>query len=281
MYPWLDRRGHLSPLKAIVFALLFLPAGWTLLAYAMGALGGRPLKEAIDQLGLWAIRFLFISLAITPLCQVLQWPAPVLTRRMIGVAAFSYTVVHLVLYAADQAFDVASIASEIVLRIYLTIGFAALLGLTALAATSTDAMVRCLGGRNWQRLHRLAYAIAVLAIVHYFMQRPKLDLCEPMVIAGFFAWLMGYRAILWTIGTSRIPVWSMGLLGIAAGALTAFGEAIYFHLGIGVDLAIVLSADFSPATGLRPGWIVLLAGGLVTATWQGAWSPPRRSCVPC
>src|SRR5581483_9687902 len=145
--------------------------------------------------GLWTIRFIFLALAVTPLRAVLQWPRLILVRRMVGVAAFAYVLVHFGLYITQEAFDLAKVASEILLRIYLTIGFVALLGLAALAATSTDAMVRRLG-RRWQRLHRLVYAIALLAVVHYWMQA-KLEVWEPTVMAGIYTWLMGYRALAW------------------------------------------------------------------------------------
>ena len=177
MYPWQDYSGRLSPLKLSVFVALFLPGLWTAFAFSMGWLQPRPFTEAIHEVGLWMLRFLFVALAITPLRQILQWPRLILVRRMIGVAAFAYGLAHISLFIADLKFDIAKAASEIALRIYLTIGFAALLGLAALAATSTDAMVRRVGARRWQRLHRLVYAIALLAVVHYCMQS-KLDLWE-------------------------------------------------------------------------------------------------------
>src|SRR5579863_2880244 len=168
-YPWNDYSNRLSPLKLLVFIALFAPALWVLTAYPLGWLGARPTTEAIHQIGLWTIRLIFIALAITPLRAILQWPQLILVRRMVGVAAFAYVLFHFMLYCGDQAFDFAKIASEIVRRIYLTIGFVALLGLATLAATSTDRMVRRLG-RRWQSLHRLVYPIAFLAVIHYWMQ---------------------------------------------------------------------------------------------------------------
>ncbi|HEX2150490.1 MAG TPA: ferric reductase-like transmembrane domain-containing protein, partial [Stellaceae bacterium] len=141
-YPWKDRNGRTAPLKLAVFIALFVPALWIAVAFAFGWLGPRPFDEAIHQLGLWTIRLIFLALAITPLRHILQWSRLLLVRRMIGVAAFAYAIGHLGLYAADQAFDLTKIATETALRIYLTIGFAAVLGLAALAATSTDGMIR-------------------------------------------------------------------------------------------------------------------------------------------
>jgi methionine sulfoxide reductase heme-binding subunit len=269
--PWRDNGGRLSPLKLAVFAALFLPGAWTLLSYPLGALGARPLNEAIHQFGLWGFRFLFLSLTITPARRLLQLPRLALVRRMIGVAAFAYIAIHLSLYIADQSFDLGKVASEIVLRIYLTIGFVALIGLAALAATSTDAMVRRLGGRNWTRLHRTAYVIGVLATIHYFMQR-KLEIYEPTVMAGIFVWLMGYRLIASRYGERRrVPVWALFLLASSAGIATAAGEAAYFFLAMGVDPSRILAVDFSLAVGIRPGWIVLAVGLAATglAAWRG------------
>jgi methionine sulfoxide reductase heme-binding subunit len=268
--PWRDSGGRLSLLKLAVFAALFLPGAWTLLSYPLGALGARPLNEAIHQFGLWGFRFLFLSLTITPARRLLQLPRLALVRRMIGAAAFAYIAIHFTLYAADQMFDLWKVASEIVLRIYLTIGFVALLGLAALAATSTDGMVRRLGGRNWMRLHRIVYGIGVLATVHYFMQR-KLEIYEPTVMAGIFVWLMGYRLIASRYGERiRVPVWALLLLALAAGSATAAGEAIYFFIAMGVDPLRILAVDFSLDVGIRPGWIVLAAGlaALALAAWR-------------
>jgi sulfoxide reductase heme-binding subunit YedZ len=265
MYPWQDYSGRLSPLKLTVFIALFLPGLWTAFAFGMGWLQPRPFTEAIHEVGLWMLRFLFVALAITPLRQILQWPRLILVRRMVGVAAFAYGLAHITLFVADLKFDLAKAATEIVLRIYLTIGFTALLGLAALAATSTDAMVRRLGARRWQRLHRIVYAIALLAVVHYCMQS-KLDLWEPTIIAGIYAWLMSYRLLVKLVGVrGKLPLAWVGTLSLAAPVLTALGEAAYFRIALGVDPARVLSANWSLVAGLRPAAVVLGLSAAVTA----------------
>jgi len=257
IYPWLDRGGRLSVLKLLVFLALFMPCAWTLLSYGRETLGPRPLTEAIHQTGLWAIRFLMISLAITPLRRMLQWPRLILVRRMVGVAAFGYATLHLALYIVDQSFDFRLVASEILLRFYLTIGFVALMLLSVLAATSTDGMIRRLGGRNWRRLHRSVYVIATLALVHYFIQS-KLNVAEPMVVAGLFAWLMADRALGWSWGEGgRRPFWALAGLGALAALLTATGEAAYYRLANGFDPWRVLAANVGSHFDRRPGWIVL------------------------
>ncbi len=262
--PWRDNRGRLSPLKLLVFAALFVPGAWTVFSYPLGELGARPLNEAIHQFGLWGYRFLLIALAVTPFHRLLHWPLLVLVRRMLGVAAFTYVAIHFSLYVVDQAFDLGKVASEIVLRFYLTIGFIALIGLTALAATSTDAMVRRLGGRNWSRLQRTVYAIGILATIHYFLQR-KLEIYEPTVTAGLFAWLMGYRILVRLHGESRLlPSGLIALLSLVAALATAAGEIAYFRLVMGIDPALILAADLSLDVGLRPCWVVLIVGAAVT-----------------
>jgi sulfoxide reductase heme-binding subunit YedZ len=265
--PWFDYSARFAPLKAAVFASLFVPAIWTAVSYAMDRLGVRPLTESIHQLGDWTIRLIFITLVISPARIALQWPKLLELRRMIGVAACFYAVAHLFLYVVDEAFSLPLVISEIILRIYLTIGFTALTGLVVLAWTSTDGWQRRLGARRWQKLHRVVYLIGVLAVIHFFLQS-KLDEWEPTVMAGIFAWLIGWRLLAWTSRNGRsgrgLPVWEMGVLSLAAGVGTALAEAGYFWLRLGVDPLRILGVDISFVTGIRPAWVVLAAGAAVT-----------------
>jgi methionine sulfoxide reductase heme-binding subunit len=263
-YPWDDYRGRLSPLKLGVFVLLFVPAGSVAFGYATHTLGPRELNEAIHRIGLWGIRLIFIALAVTPLRQILEWRRLLSVRRMIGVAAFAYIFLHFLLYTADQAFDLPKIASEIVLRVYLTIGFTALLGLAALAATSTDGMIRRMGRLNWERLHRLVYAIGILAVIHFSFQS-KLELWEPTWMAGLLGWLLLYRVLARLVGRrGRLPFgWAAGL-SVAAAFGTALGEATFFHLAYHAPLLLVLQANLTLTTGFRPAPIVLAVGLAVT-----------------
>ena len=149
-------------------------------------------------------------------------------------------------------------------RIYLTIGFTALVGLAALAATSTDAMVRRLG-RKWQALHRLVYVICVLGLIHYSMQS-KLEQWEPTIADGIFVWLMGYRLLAWKFAVrGRLPLGWIAGLGVVATVLTGLGEALYFYLAFGVGPQRVLGADFSLQTGVRPAVIVFAFSLIVLA----------------
>jgi methionine sulfoxide reductase heme-binding subunit len=262
MSPWLDRAGRFSPLKSVVFALLFAPGLWLVWRLAAGQLGPRPINEVIHQTGLWTIRLLLITLAVTPLRQLLRWPQLVTVRRMIGVAAFAYGAAHLTAFAADKAFDLGVVATEIVSRFYLTIGAAALAGLAALAATSTDRMIRRLGGRAWRRLHRLVYAIGILAAVHFFLQS-KLNVAEPIVMAGLLSWLLAYR--LEASGQPLRRLAQVAGLSLLVGLLTLGGELAYYAVAFHADPLRLLAAAFSLKAGIRPGWIVLAIGALVTA----------------
>jgi len=256
--PWRDRAGRLSPLKAAAFAALFVPGLATLVQFELGQFAGQPIKEMTHETGLWAIRFLYLSLAVTPLRFVFKLPRLLLIRRMLGVAAFAYACLHLSLFVIDKAFDFAIVATEIALRIYLTIGFATVVTLAALAATSTDAMVKRLGAKRWQALHRAVYAAALLATVHFFMQS-KLEVAEPTVMAGLGYWLIGYRIVSWTAGPAAPARWPwLAGLAVAGGVLAALTEAFYVGLLRGANPLWILAADINPDYGLRPPWIAFL-----------------------
>ena len=179
--PWNERNGKFSTLKAVVFAALFAPALWILYLDLDGDLFPKPVTEMIHRTGDWGLRLLLISLLITPLRKIANWPKLIAVRRMLGVAAFAYLFAHLCLYVVDQKFNLIHVAAEIALRFYLTIGFVALLGLGALAATSTDAMIKRLGGPRWSRLHKIVYALAAIGLLHFYIQS-KSDVSEPVMM---------------------------------------------------------------------------------------------------
>jgi sulfoxide reductase heme-binding subunit YedZ len=274
VYPWHDRAGRLSPLKLATFLLVLAPAAWIAWLWASQGLGPKPVTEAIHRTGDWTVRLLIATLAVTPLRRIANYPKLILVRRMLGLAVLGYALLHLSLYALDLAFDLKRIATEIVLRIYLLIGFTALLGLTALGATSTDAAIRRLGG-NWQRLHRVIYAIGVLALVHYFLQS-KLNVTQPVLWSGFFLLLMGYRLI----RRFELPEGPVGIaaLAVAAGLTTALLEAGWYAAATGANAAMVLAANLEFDYEIRPAWYVLAVGlalGL-TAVVRRAPAPRQR-----
>ncbi|WP_420406357.1 sulfite oxidase heme-binding subunit YedZ [Nisaea sp.] len=255
--PWTDRTGRLICLKLGVFLALLAPALLLLFDSAADALGARPWEAATHRAGWWSVTFLMLSLAVTPVRRILRWGELMTVRRMIGVTVFLAAMLHLTLYAGMQSWNLPKLASEIALRIYLTIGFVALLGLGALAATSTDGMVRRLGGRRWRILHQLVYPIALLALVHFFLQS-KNDVTEPILFAGFFAWLMGYRLWHWRFGPPAPS--GLAILALAAAISTAAGEIACLSLKYPVTPWVMLKAHFDFGAGLRPAWWVVLVG---------------------
>lgn len=266
-WPWQDKSGRFVPFKSVVFALLLLPALWLLGRSVAQDLGPRPITELILQTGTWGIRILILALSITPLRQTLRWNRLAMLRRMTGVAAALYLLAHFILYMANQAFDLDKIVTEILKANYLIIGLCGLVMLQLLLVTSTDGMLRRLGGRRWQLLHYLVFPAAMLAVWHYFLQ-VKADIFQPLLLIGFLIWLFGYR--LWRRlrpqGQS-LPLWGIALLGVAATLLTAGGEAAYFAWKIGPALVPrVLEANLSVEMGLRPGgWVFLVAAGVTLA----------------
>ncbi len=181
--PWRDRNGRLSLLRVATLVVLVAPLLWLAFRTATGDLGPRPLTESLRFCGARAIETLIASIAVTPLRRLAGWSKLVGLRRMIGVTSFLWTALHLVLYAADQAFDMAKVATEIAIRPYLTMGFVAFVGLLALTITSTDGSIRRLGGARWGRLHGLVHPIAILGLAHYFLQI-RLDPAPAAMIAG-------------------------------------------------------------------------------------------------
>lgn len=255
-----ETSGRWSPEKIAAFAGAWVPALWLAGRAWSGDLNpARPVNEAIHFIGYWAVLFLVLSLAVSPARRVFNAPKLINARRTLGVTAFCYVVLHLALYILQEQFNLAKIASEIVSRVYLTIGFVAFLGLAALTATSTDGMVRRLGPR-WNTLHKLVYAIAALGIVHYLMQT-KIDISESALVGGLVLWLFGYRLLQRSIGVTT--PWLLGLSFLAA-ALTAVAEALWYALTTGVMWWRVFAVNFEWASAPRPAHWVLIAGLAVT-----------------
>jgi methionine sulfoxide reductase heme-binding subunit len=267
-----ERSGQWSPVRIIAFSASTLPALWIGWHAVTGDLGARPVTEAIHQSGDWALRFLFITLAITPVQRLLRYPRIIAVRRTLGVASALYAVLHVSLYVLDQHFDLFKVASEILLRIYLLIGALTLVGLTALAVTSTDLAVRRLGSRRWNALHRLAYGLAPLAVVHFFMQS-KLETYEPILMAGFLIWLMAYRGLFWRNG--EVSPFHLLLLAFAVARATAVGEALLYMFTSGVDVRLVLLAHLDIEMEVRPAGWVLAAGLLAAAAGFWRYRPAR------
>ena len=262
---WRGADGTLSWLRLTAIAFLLVPVAVASYDYqVLGLRPARPLNDVIHRTGYWALIYLLVSLAVTPLRRVVRFNALLDVRRMIGVGAFVYAAAHILLYVADQMFDLKKVASEIVLRLYLTIGFVALLGLMALAATSTDGMVRRLGTKWWQWLHQAIYVIAVLVLIHYF-QQTKADVSVPTFVAGLFGWLIGYRLLVrGRQPRDEPPAWMLLALSVGMTALTMICEAVGIALSFKVSPWTVLQLNFEfhldMLEGIRPAWWVLGAG---------------------
>lgn len=181
--------------KAVLFVLCLAPlARLGVLAYSDG-LGANPIEFIIRSLGTWALTFLLITLAITPLRRLTGWNAALRLRRMLGLYAFFYACLHFLFYVGvDQFFDFAAIFKDIVKRPFITVGFTCLLLLIPLAVTSTNAMQRRLGGKRWQQLHRLVYLIAAGGVLHYFWLVKK-DTTQPAIYALMLFVLLGFRIV--------------------------------------------------------------------------------------
>jgi sulfoxide reductase heme-binding subunit YedZ len=280
---WRDRRGNLSWLRIAALAYLLTPVAIALWDWDAIVHGARPINDVIHRAGFWMLMFLLTTLAISPMRRITRIGELIEIRRIFGVGTFLYGVAHISLYTADQMFDLTKVASEIVSRVYLVIGFTALMGLATLAATSTDAMVRRLGGMRWQHLHQIIYVIAILALIHYF-QQTKADVSVPTFTAGIVTWLLGYRIVmrLWKIRGELSTAALVGLSVVAA-ALTFLAEAIGIAIVFNVSPLLVLKTDIDFDIDLdmiRPGWLVLGAGLAVSALnfiCARLVKPPRRA----
>lgn len=187
--------GSIRGLKVLVFLVCVVPLvklSLETFGIAGMSLGANPVEELIHRFGIWGLNFLLITLAVTPLRILTGRNWLLRFRRMFGLFAFFYILMHFLIYAGlDQRFDLAAIVEDVVERPFITIGFTALLLMVPLAATSTGGMMKRLG-RRWQKLHRLVYPIAILGVWHFYWQ-VKLDTLEPLVYIAILAVLLGYR----------------------------------------------------------------------------------------
>ena len=271
---WRDRRGRISALRVATLLLLLLPLAKAVFETGDIAHGARPLNELIHRAGFWALVFLGVTLAVTPFRRIFRYANLIDVRRMLGVGTFCYIAAHLALFFADQSYSFAKLIHEITHRVYLIVGAVAWIGLAALAATSTDGMVRRLGGMRWRRLHQAIYAIALLALIHYF-QQTKADVTVPTFAASLFLWLIAYRVLAWWQGGSELSTLSLFALAIAVSVVTFLGEAIGIAIAFHVSPMRVLGTIFDFDAGIRPGWQVLAAGLAVTAVdaVMSRWKP--------
>jgi sulfoxide reductase heme-binding subunit YedZ len=181
--------------KPLVFIACLLPFAWLIYGALTNNLGANPAEYLIRAAGDWTLRFLCLTLAVTPLRVITGTPALARFRRMLGLYAYFYVVFHLLSYSGfDMAFDVPDIAKDIAKRPFILVGFSSFVLLTPLAATSFNRAVKALGAKRWQVLHKLVYLIAGLALLHFFWMRAgKNNFAEVFVYAAIIALLLGWR----------------------------------------------------------------------------------------
>jgi methionine sulfoxide reductase heme-binding subunit len=211
-------------LKPLVFAAALVPAGLLLWDVYTGNLSANPLSDITNETGVWTLRFLCITLAITPLRRLSGWNFVIRFRRMTGLFAFFYGTVHLMIYigldrypgvdlsagivaAATLRNVAASIGQDIYKRPFITVGFSAWLSMLPLALTSTAGSIRRLGGKRWNALHRLVYLSASLGVLHYWWL-VKADVRRPIIYGVVVALLLGFR-VYWSRIRTSVPKRSM------------------------------------------------------------------------
>jgi methionine sulfoxide reductase heme-binding subunit len=257
--PWRDRAGRVSSLRILTLAVMILPALRLLQLWAMDLLGPEPLEAATHETGRWAIRLLIAALAVTPLGRILNWPKLFQLRRMIGLGALAWVLLHFVLYIGDQNWRLLRVAIEVFSRVYLIIGFTALLGLVVLGWTSTDGWMKRLG-RGWKKLHRIVFPVALLGLLHAFIQS-KADTSQAVLLAGLLVWLLAWRAL---PGRWQTSLPALALLSLAAGLSAALIEFLWYALATNLPAARIAAANLDLTFGPRPAVLAgIIAAGFV------------------
>lgn len=190
-------------MKLPVFLLCLAPAGLLLWNFFRDELGANPIEFITRATGDWTLRFLLITLAVTPLRKTFALPNLIRFRRMLGLFAFFYALLHFTTYIwLDKFFDLAEMWKDVMIRRFITVGFAAFLLLIPLAITSTRGWIRRMGGKRWQWLHRAIYVSAACGVIHYYWL-VKSDVRGPLAYAAVLAVLLGWRILLWLRGRRR------------------------------------------------------------------------------
>ena len=270
-WPWNDRSGRFSRLKSVALLLQLAPAAWITFALLTHRLGARPVHEANHETGLWMVRFLLVTMMITPARAIFNWHRLVLIRRQVGLTALFYGLAHVLLYAWDENWNGVKVAMEILDRFYLEVGFVALVGLAVLGVTSTDRALRRLG-HGWKRLHRTIHLIVLLGLFHFFLQA-KADVSEATLMAGLFVWAMAWRLL--PSGPDREPLPILGL-SVFAGLATAAIEFAWYGLATRIDPVRALKLELNVAYGPHPAGQVLLVCLCLTVAASLFWASHRE-----
>ena len=183
--------------KPIVFVAALGPLAWLLYNMVWGDLGANPIETITNTTGIWTLRFIVITLAITPVRWLTKWNPIINFRRMLGLFAFFYGTIHFMIYfVLDRSLMFDGLWEDIVKRPYITVGFTGFVLMIPLALTSTKGWIRRLGGRRWNLLHRLIYATGVLGVIHY-LWKVKLDVTNPLIYLAIVAVLLLVRVFRW------------------------------------------------------------------------------------
>lgn len=181
--------------KPAVFTASLAPLAWLVYRAATDALSANPIDDITDQTGVWTLRFVMITLAVTPLRKISGWNWLIKLRRMVGLFAFFYGVLHFSTYMVlDHFFDWERIVSDIYKRPFITAGFTGFVLMVPLALTSTKGWIIRLGGKNWNRLHKLVYITGIAGVTHY-LWLVKADIQRPLIYGSILAVLLGFRLV--------------------------------------------------------------------------------------
>jgi sulfoxide reductase heme-binding subunit YedZ len=271
IWPWQDRQGRFSALKAGALALSCAPAVLMVYELATGQFG--ILALAFGGLtywsGVWATAILFLALAVTPAQRIFRVRALIDVRRSIGVSALVYSIAHIIIYFGLRNWNAAFILNEVATRLSLIVATLSTIGLIVLAATSFDGAVRSMGTR-WQHLHNTVYAVAALTVFHALLSRGTFP--EQYLMSGVFFWLMVWRLIA-RRGLGSDPK-ALALLAVASCLFAMLLEAFRLWVTRGWSPIETLGYNFSLDLGLPPAWEVL-ALGLTVALAAALRQVPR------
>ena len=197
-------------IKVIVFLLCLIPLGLLGWDAFTNSLGANPIEVITRSTGKWTLVFLLITLSVSPLRKISRWQWLIKFRRMLGLFAFFYVCLHFTTYIwLDQFFDLMAISKDVIKRPFITMGFSSFVLLIPLALTSTRGMIKRLGGRRWQQLHRLIYLSAIGGVVH-FLWLVKADLQRPLIYGAVLMLLLGFRIVVWSRLTQIVKFYNKG-----------------------------------------------------------------------
>ncbi len=274
-WPWNDRAGRFSPLKALTFAIMFLPGIWLVYQVEAGNFGRTPLAGLTYWSGVWATAILLAALAVTPAAKIFLWPRAVLVRRMIGLTALLYTITHFFIYFALRFWDFGSIANEMITRLTLIVATISMIGLFPLGATSFDAAVKWLGAEKWQRLHNTVYVLTALAMIHFLLSP---GIYPPQyLMTGMFFWLMVWRYLdrRGQGGELRMLV----LLAIATWFVAALSETGWVWAYHGFEPGWTFANNFRTNFGISPAWKVFAIALAVPLVAYFRKAKPQKAAV--